>query len=108
MLGLLGSVLGVVRLAGCVAWRQGRDGGVAAARVAESSGRPISPVPVLLRLDACAAGERPWAREDCSEAVFADVMAETPKPPVEGRAEIAPRERGGDPDAPRRSAWLGR
>ena len=24
------------------------------------------------------------------EAVFADVMAETPKPPVEGRAEIAP------------------
>ena len=34
------------------------------------------------------------------EAVFADLMAETPKPPVEGRGDRSP-ERDGDPDAPR-------
>jgi hypothetical protein len=49
--------------------------------------------------DASVAGsDRVW--DALPEAVFADLMAESPKPPVEGRGARSP-ERDGDPDPPR-------
>ena len=59
----------------------------------------ISPVPVMLRLDASVTrSDRGLACP--ARSGFPDLMAETPKPPVAGRGARSP-EQDGDPDPPR-------